>query len=675
MHTRRFQTVLFALIWLCFASLRAGAQSPPDSLCATVNTDGSVQLTWAIPDDIGAFDNFKIFRSLGAGFVEINTVGSSQNSYLDGPVNANTQSARYRIKTVGASESEPSDVVATIYLQLTSSDLGSVAQLSWNAPHTPMPSGGEYIVERQVGTEPFAALATLPPTATSISDTLHAMCDVARTIQYRVLWQGPDCTSLSNTASGEFQDLLGPPVPIVETITTDPQTDDVTVYWHPVQSPDLEQYVVQDIDIGAQTYIDVGFVPAGAPTEYTYTAAPGDESTTFGVRAEDQCGNEQNFNHTYTTMFAEAFYTECELEALVAWSAYEGWPEGVDQYVIHAFVDGTDQVMGTADSASLFFSAEVEPNREYCFYVEAISKGSQRPSTSNGACVNTIYPPIPDHFDIRTVTVVGDAIRVELSQDPTAEGITYELYRAVDQAPFRLITTLDATTAPVMTYTDTDVDVDAGIYTYYFKAVDGCGNTLGETNRGRNIVLRAVADSITVSNYLSWNPYAEWESGVDRYLMLRRLGSEETFSARAVLDAHQVEFEENVEDYRLEEGLFCYRVEALKSADDSSVVSRSNTVCLTQPPAVWIPNAMVVGGHNDVFKPVAGFIDFSSFRMEIYNKWGNRVFHTDDIDNGWDGTYRGDAVREDYFRYIITYRDGAGKPHTAEGALFVLKQQ
>ena len=40
---------------------------------------------------------------------------------------------------------------------------------------------------------------------------------------------------------------------------------------------------------------------------------------------------------------------------------------------------------------------------------------------------------------------------------------------------------------------------------------------------------------------------------------------------------------------------------------------------------------------NTEFKPYGYGI--SNFRMNIYTRWGERVFETDDIEIGWDGTH------------------------------------
>lgn len=663
--------LMFAAMFSVVSHVRA--QSPPDSLCAVILPDGTVEVNWNIPVDMQPGYTFRIFRNLGAGFVSIADLPPTQNTFIDANVDATTQVVKYFIRVIGGSEQVTSQTISTLLLQLNSTNLGSVANLSWNLPLDPPPPGSTFLLDRRILPGGYQLLAQLPANATQYKDTIYGQCGESVDIEYRIRFDSGYCQTGSRPVSGEFQDLLGPPIPEVETILTDPVAGDVTIFWHPVSSPDLAKYVIQNIDLQAQTYVDVGEVLAGEPTQFTYTDAVDNGSTTFGVRAEDNCGNEQNFNFTHTTMYAQVYHTECELSALVAWSPYEGWPEGVDRYVIYAMIDGQPPVeMGSADSDEVFFEAPVQPNREYCFFVEARSLGDQRPSTSNGACVVPNYPPVPEHFAIDYVSAGQGAIEVAVSHDPGGEGASYELFRSAGDGPFRSLGKLAGENAPVITYLDTDVSPADQVYTYYIQVIDGCGNVLGETNRARNIVLEAVADSSSVSNRLNWSEYGEWDGGVAHYEVLRSFNTEENQSVFATLDPDVFQFIEDVEAFRTNAGRFCYRIQAVEGGPNGSK-ALSNVVCISQPPAVWIPNSIVLGGFNDVFKPVAGFIDFSSFRMEIYGKWGERIFETDRIDEGWNGTYKGDFVPAGYYRYVIFYRDGSGKPYTAQDVVFVLK--
>ncbi|MDD4604238.1 MAG: gliding motility-associated C-terminal domain-containing protein [Bacteroidales bacterium] len=56
----------------------------------------------------------------------------------------------------------------------------------------------------------------------------------------------------------------------------------------------------------------------------------------------------------------------------------------------------------------------------------------------------------------------------------------------------------------------------------------------------------------------------------------------------------------------------------------------------------YIPNAFTPNGDglNDEFK-VEGLYRNVKFTITIFDRWGQQIFVSEDIDNGWDGTYRG----------------------------------
>ena len=39
--------------------------------------------------------------------------------------------------------------------------------------------------------------------------------------------------------------------------------------------------------------------------------------------------------------------------------------------------------------------------------------------------------------------------------------------------------------------------------------------------------------------------------------------------------------------------------------------------------------------------------------MNIYNRWGQLVFHSDNIDQGWDGTSGGTVCQPDSYVWIV----------------------
>ena len=67
-------------------------------------------------------------------------------------------------------------------------------------------------------------------------------------------------------------------------------------------------------------------------------------------------------------------------------------------------------------------------------------------------------------------------------------------------------------------------------------------------------------------------------------------------------------------------------------------------------PEAFTPNSDIV---NDNFRPVVESI--FSFKMFIYNRWGQLIYSTEDITKGWDGTCMGEQCPMGNYTYEATY--------------------
>lgn len=77
----------------------------------------------------------------------------------------------------------------------------------------------------------------------------------------------------------------------------------------------------------------------------------------------------------------------------------------------------------------------------------------------------------------------------------------------------------------------------------------------------------------------------------------------------------------------------------------------AQTIRVEANPEVYIPNTFTPNGDgfNDVFK-VRG-PQFAIFYFAVYNRWGQLIFETNDITQGWDGTYKGKLADPGVFGY------------------------
>ena len=101
---------------------------------------------------------------------------------------------------------------------------------------------------------------------------------------------------------------------------------------------------------------------------------------------------------------------------------------------------------------------------------------------------------------------------------------------------------------------------------------------------------------------------------------------------------------------------YCYQVVGYKS----NKKSLSNNFCIISNNnynPIPIPNAFTPNGDglNDFFKPFP--LQVSDYKMLIFNKYGEKVFESNDINLGWDGYFKGKIIQDVYVYKIELMKD------------------
>jgi gliding motility-associated-like protein len=101
------------------------------------------------------------------------------------------------------------------------------------------------------------------------------------------------------------------------------------------------------------------------------------------------------------------------------------------------------------------------------------------------------------------------------------------------------------------------------------------------------------------------------------------------------------------------------------SMDTSIVSSSCDSICFAHiaVPDAFSPNG---DGMNDTFH-LLHFCEFKPFAMHVYNRWGELVFVSDDIDKGWDGTYKGKQQEEGVYWVWFSLSIEGKKAHYISG--------
>lgn len=85
-------------------------------------------------------------------------------------------------------------------------------------------------------------------------------------------------------------------------------------------------------------------------------------------------------------------------------------------------------------------------------------------------------------------------------------------------------------------------------------------------------------------------------------------------------------------------------------------------------PKAFSPNA---DGINDFFKAEGAGIE--EFEMYIYNRWGDLLFHTNDLNQQWNGLYKNKSAPIATYIWIIKVKDVTGKYHNLKGYFTIIK--
>ncbi|MES2557109.1 MAG: PKD domain-containing protein [Bacteroidota bacterium] len=92
---------------------------------------------------------------------------------------------------------------------------------------------------------------------------------------------------------------------------------------------------------------------------------------------------------------------------------------------------------------------------------------------------------------------------------------------------------------------------------------------------------------------------------------------------------------------------------------------------------VYIPNAFTPDGdaHNQVFYVQGYGIKEDGFELSIFDRWGEVIFYTNDLAQGWDGTYKGDTdqVQDGVYTWVIQFKDLTDMKHQMNGHVSLLK--
>ncbi len=439
-------------------------------------------------------------------------------------------------------------------------------------------------------------------------------------------------------------DTIPPAIPIVKRATVE-DNESVLFEYVPNTEVDFAKYVIYSNtnqftipDINDTSLLETGLNTLNAAYSYK-------------MYAMDVCQNASTFSEQHTTVELKATGSVNSID--INWSAYQGfdtsfyyelWRKNAEESAFSLLTTLPKDTLHYTDTSILC-------HQTYYYRIKSVeTDSSEQISWSDTAGATPVYVailPLPEN--IRATVVNNKNVLLEWHLAKHNRVFNYHIYRAEDNGVPVLYRILNASDTFLL---DVDVNVQEHSYQYTTYVVDACGGMSSPSNIANTILLnvRMIGNDILKHDpTLTWNPYYQWETGVDHYNV--EFKDEATQSFELICRNNNDQFVAKHKYINLIQSEYCYLVTAFKTGD-TSIFSESNIACVSTAPRLYAPNVFTINNDNlnDVFYVRGVFI--AQFNLKIYNRWGELMFESNNINEGWDGTLNGEKCKPDVYVYM-----------------------
>lgn len=120
-----------------------------------------------------------------------------------------------------------------------------------------------------------------------------------------------------------------------------------------------------------------------------------------------------------------------------------------------------------------------------------------------------------------------------------------------------------------------------------------------------------------------------------------------------------------------------YAVKLLVTHQSGCIDTIAQTIDINPQVSYWLPNAFTPNNDNknDVFQGKGIYTGMIDFQLEIYNRWGQIVFTTNDPTESWNGQYQntGKLAMNGVYVYVLQYTTPRGKRIDKKGTMSLIR--
>ena len=409
-------------------------------------------------------------------------------------------------------------------------------------------------------------------------------------------------------------------------------------------------------------------------------SSPSTTQETYTIIAMDACGNTGLINNDpHSTILLNTSIDRCTREITLNWTPYKNWSTGVLAHQVWAAKDGgAPEFIKYIGDTTQFIYQYAEDGEQLAFQVYAVRRGSSTRSGSNFVKMNIDVVAPMDFIYFKNITVdANNQVQVEWRWDINADISNYTINRAGLDLGFNGIDSTNAVFPldEYNSYSDTAVDASAQRVAYSVSSNDSCNNEI-TSSFGTTILLEGIPLS-SFSNRLDWSSFQINNARIQDYTIYKIIDDIET--PIEIIDFFVTDYEDDLDGFNEDDAESCYFVVARAEMEYpdglvETIYSRSNTLCISQPAKLHVPNAFIPSGENTHFKPLVVFGETAAFQMMIYNRWGESIFETTDVERGWNGrTSGGKSARQGLYIYKMRMTKMDGTTTEKQGTVMLIR--
>ena len=375
----------------------------------------------------------------------------------------------------------------------------------------------------------------------------------------------------------------------------------------------------------------------------------------YKVTATNLCGFESDINLAFEHCTVEAKASGALKRVDINWNAYKGCP--VNKYEVFREdigEKGKYKYLATvAGNLLKYTDTNVYCKMKHFYKIKAYeNNGFNQFSWSDTTAAKPLYGnSVPPNNTIRATVDFDKEITIEWSGsgspripiqeyilEKSEDGIHYKWYQSFSPDEFA--------------FTDKKVGVDEKSYFYRTYAIDTCELQSPIANFAKTILLHADT-TITERPFVTWSNYQGWAEGVYEYEVQRKQ-ADGTFVNLGFTSANDSIMIDNTTDLN-GHPYYCYRVIGYKNMLNGTkqIYSISNEDCAPVRSRIFVANAFTVNGDNlnETFDIKGLYI--KDYNIKIFNRWGEKVFESNDMNIDWDGNVQGKLAQMGAYIWII----------------------